>query len=207
MILDAGQLENLRITFSFVKSSWSMFAKSPYRLPLRALIFCALSIAFAATTDAQDSSATNSVKSSQNSPTIAPSISVSDAVAQDQNRRGHAVEYTFIKANLGQREALKASIIANWFAMDDIAIARGQMAAYELFESDEDPAWDVVVAVTYKNAGGYAAIASEFEKIRKVHKSVLIDGKQFRDLGRIVMSRKLYSRYGDNTRDKPVIFK
>jgi hypothetical protein len=184
-----------------------MFAKSLCCLALRVLIVCALSTTFVATTAAQDSSTTNNVKSPQNSPTTAPSISVSDAVAQDQNRRGHAVEYTFIKANLGQREALKAAIIANWFAMDDIAIARGQMATYELFESDEDPAWDVVVAVTYKNAGGYAAIASEFEKIRKEHKSVLIDGKQFRDLGKIVMSRKLYSRYGDNTRDKPVIFK
>jgi hypothetical protein len=38
---------------------------------------------------------------------------------------------------------------------------------------------------------GYAGIASEFEVIRKAHRTVLVDGKGFRDLGQIVRSERL----------------
>lgn len=107
--------------------------------------------------------------------------------------RSVAVEYTFIKSNPGEREALKKFIVANWFKMDAIAAERGLMSAYEVLDSGDDAEpWNVVVAVTYKSRAGYEGIATEFEKIRRDHKKVLIDGKDFKDLGKIVMSRKLY---------------
>ncbi len=109
----------------------------------------------------------------------------------EQNKR--AVEYTFLQSAPGQREALKKFIVANWFAMDDVAIAKGLMESYQLLDSGQDAdAWNVVVAVTYKNRAGYEGITTEFENIRRTHKPVLVDGKSLKDLGKIVMSRKLY---------------
>jgi hypothetical protein len=108
-----------------------------------------------------------------------------------------AVEYTFLKSLPGQHKALQQFIVANWFAMDDKAIAQGQIRSYQLLsdeggeggEGGED--WDVVVAVTYHNRSGYEGIAGEFEKIRQAHRTVSVDGKTLRDLGRITGSRKL----------------
>jgi hypothetical protein len=102
-----------------------------------------------------------------------------------------AVEYTFLKSHPGQRDALSRFIVANWFAMDDGAIARGQIRSYQLLDDEKGEDWDVVVAVTYHNRSGYEGIAGEFEKIRQAHRTVLVDGKTLRDLGRIVSSRKL----------------
>lgn len=118
----------------------------------------------------------------------------SNAYATDATaKRGGAVEYTFLKSTPGEREALKKFIVANWFKMDAIAAERGLMSAYEVLDSGDDAEpWNVVVAVTYMNRAGYEGIAPEFEKIRRDHKKVLIDGKDFKDLGKIVMSRKLY---------------
>jgi hypothetical protein len=108
-------------------------------------------------------------------------------------KRGVAVEYTFLKSAPGEREALKKFIIANWFKMDAIAAERGLMSAYEVLDSGDDAEpWNVMVAVTYMNRAGYEGIATEFEKIRRDHKPTLIDGKGFKDLGKIVSSRKLY---------------
>jgi hypothetical protein len=67
------------------------------------------------------------------------------------------------------------------------------MISYELLDSgNDDDTWNIVVAVSYKNSLGYEGIASDFEKIRKAHSVILIDGKGLADLGKIVQSRKLY---------------
>jgi hypothetical protein len=105
-----------------------------------------------------------------------------------------AVEYTFLKSLPGQREAMKQFIVANWFAMDDVAIARGQIQGYQLLDDESGEGWDVVVAVTYHDARGYEGVAAEFEKIRQAHRTVLVEGKSLRELGRIVGSRKLLLR-------------
>jgi hypothetical protein len=108
-------------------------------------------------------------------------------------KRSVAVEYTFLKSHPGERDALKKFIIANWFKMDAIAAERGLMSSYEVLDSGDDAEpWDVMVAVTYMNRAGYEGIAAEFEKIRRDHKTMPIDGKGFKDLGKIVASRKLY---------------
>jgi hypothetical protein len=104
-----------------------------------------------------------------------------------------AVEYTYLKSLPGERENLKRFISANWFAMDAIAVSQGLMVSYQLLDtgSDDGP-WNVVVAVTYPNSLGYSGIAPQFEKIRRAHQTVLIDGKGMRDLGKVIETRPLF---------------
>jgi len=126
---------------------------------------------------------------------VASSLPASDEKSGEKSaeKRGVAVEYTFLKSLPGEREALKKFIIANWFRMDAIAVEKGLMSSYEVLDSGDDAEpWNVAVAVTYMNRAGYEGIATEFEKIRRDHKLVLIDGKGLKDLGKIVTSRKLY---------------
>lgn len=104
-----------------------------------------------------------------------------------------AVELTFLKANPGQREQLKSFIVANWFAMDQVAKEQGLMAAYTVLDSGTDEgAWNVLVSVTYMNELGYDGIAEAFGRIRKAHTTVLIEGKTLRQLGTIVDSKRLF---------------
>lgn len=64
-----------------------------------------------------------------------------------------AVEYTFLKSASDQREALRKFIVANWFAMDEIAVKRWLMKSHTTLRSgvDEEP-WNVMAAVTYMEA-------------------------------------------------------
>ncbi len=104
-----------------------------------------------------------------------------------------AVELTFLKSNPGDRHRLKRFIEANWLEMDRIAKAQGLMSDYQLLDSNsDDGSWNLLMVVTYPDERGYAGIAEAFEKIRRAHTVVLIDGKGLRDLGAIVESRKLY---------------
>ncbi len=106
-----------------------------------------------------------------------------------------AVELTFLRAEPGQRERLVRFLDANWLAMDRVAVARGLFVEARLVEArDEgaaDPAWDVAVAVTYRDAGGYESVRAQFEEIRRAHAKVLVDGLDFAALGRVVGSRSL----------------
>lgn len=112
-----------------------------------------------------------------------------DAGAEPGRR---AVELTFLRSSPGQREALRRYLVANWFAMDAVAVREGLMDRYQILEAQEDEgAWDLVVAVTYRDAQGYEGIAPAFERIRSAHREVRPDGKALRELGRIVESRKL----------------
>jgi hypothetical protein len=104
-----------------------------------------------------------------------------------------AVEYTYLKSLPGERENLKRFITANWFAMDAIAVSQGLMVSYQLLDTgNDDGPWNVVVAVTYPNSLGYSSIAPQFEKIRRAHQTVLIDGKGMRDLGKVIETRPLF---------------
>lgn len=115
------------------------------------------------------------------------------ALAAEPAAARRAVEMTFLKAVPGAREALKQSIVANWFAMDRIAQAQGLMDSFTVLDTGtDDGAWNVVVSVTYRDERGYEGIREAFERIRAAHQTVLIDGKPLRELGSIVESRKLY---------------
>lgn len=121
----------------------------------------------------------------------APAVSANaPASSAPENKR--AVEFTFIKSLPGKREQLVKFIDANWFAIDEIAVKQGLMRSYRMLDSGDDAEpWNIVVAVTYHDARGYEGIKTKFEEIRKAHTRVLIDGMDFRELGRVVESRKL----------------
>jgi methylmalonyl-CoA mutase cobalamin-binding subunit len=101
-------------------------------------------------------------------------------------------ELTFLKSAEADPARLADFIQRNWFEMDRIAVDLGLMSSYRMLVAQApDEPWDVLVIVGYPSAGGYADIAPAFEKIRKAHKTVLIDGRGLRDLGAIVASRRL----------------
>lgn len=109
--------------------------------------------------------------------------------------RAKVYEYTFLKSVDAKPDALLKFIAENWFAMDKIAVKKGLMVSYSMFEvSGNAGDWNVVVAVGYSTEKGYEAIAAEFEKIRQQHKKVLIEGKDLRELGKIVGSQKFFPR-------------
>lgn len=104
-------------------------------------------------------------------------------------------ECTFLKSFDQQPDKLIRFLTENWFAMDKIAVEQGLIVNYSLFESPDDAeGWNVLVLVGYPSQTGYQAITQEFEKIRHKHQKVLIDGKDLKDLGKIVGSRKIYPR-------------
>jgi hypothetical protein len=106
-----------------------------------------------------------------------------------------AVELTFLKSLPGERDNLRQFIEKNWFAIDAFAQKQGLMAAYTVLDSGSDEgAWNLLVAVTYHTPQGYEGILDAFERIRSAHKTVLIEGKSLKDLGRIVDSKKLQER-------------
>jgi hypothetical protein len=116
-------------------------------------------------------------------------ITASSAAASDRR----AVELTFLKSNPGQREQLKSFIVLNWFAMDKIAKEQGLMSSFTVMDTgtDEGP-WNILVSVTYMNDKGYEGISEAFEKIRRAHTTVRIEGKGQRELGTIVESKRMF---------------
>jgi hypothetical protein len=121
---------------------------------------------------------------------VAMAAITANAAAPSDRR---AVELTFLKSNPGQREQLKSFIVLNWFAMDKIAKQQGLMSAFTVMDTgtDEGP-WNVLVSVTYMNDKGYEGISEAFEKIRRAHTTVRVEGKGLRELGAIVESKRMF---------------
>ena len=104
---------------------------------------------------------------------------------------------TYIQAKAGMREQMKRFLVANWFALDEIAVKQGLMTSYRLLDTGQDAAgdaeaWNIIVISSYRDEKGYEGIKTEFEALRKTHQKVLIDGLDFRELGRIVKSQPLW---------------
>jgi hypothetical protein len=77
--------------------------------------------------------------------------------------------------------------------MDKIAKDQGLMSAFTVMDTGtDDGPWNVLVSVTYMDERGYPGIAEAFEKIRRAHTPVLVDGKALRELGSIVESKRLF---------------
>lgn len=109
----------------------------------------------------------------------------------------HAVELTFLKSVPGQREQLKEFIVRNWFAMDKIAKQQGLIRDFTLMDTGtDDGSWNVLVAVTYTNDKGYEGITDAFEKIRRAHTTVRVNGMTLRELGAIVDSKRVFEHRG-----------
>lgn len=108
------------------------------------------------------------------------------------------VTHTYLAATPGRRDALARFVVANWFAMDRVAVAQGLFRSYRLLENprtDED--WDLIVEVVYNDACGYACVAERFEAIRRAHATVPVDGLLLADLGRVVRSVGFRERRAD----------
>ena len=123
---------------------------------------------------------------------LAVVLAASTASAAIPSER-RAVELTFLKSNPGQREQLKSFIVLNWLAMDKIAKEQWLMSAFTVMDTgtDEGP-WNVLVSVTYMNDKGYEGISEAFEKIRKAHTTVRVEGKALREIGAIVESTRMF---------------
>ena len=99
--------------------------------------------------------------------------------------------FTYLKAKPTRKAELKSFLIKNWFKMDSIAVAQGLFSDYQLYENETDGDWDYIVAVEYFNTERYEKIAEEFEAIRSNHKTVKIDGMDFKELGEFVKSESV----------------
>ncbi|MCE2914425.1 MAG: hypothetical protein LW768_02565 [Rubrivivax sp.] len=120
---------------------------------------------------------------------VLPALAQPQPAAAAPTRR--AVELTFLRALPGQRERLAQFIVANWFEMDRIAKLQGLMDDYRLLDSGtDDDDWHALMVVTYHDERGYPGIAEAFERIRRAHTTVRIDGKGLRELGSIILSRR-----------------
>jgi hypothetical protein len=104
--------------------------------------------------------------------------------------RTRLYELTYLQSLDPDPAALIRFIEQNWFAMDAEAVRQGLMTSYSLLRG-EDPQWNLVCAVGYPDPAGYAGIDAQFEAIRKAHRTVLVDGKGLKELGRITGNRKL----------------
>lgn len=112
-------------------------------------------------------------------------------------RTSRAVELTFMKSRPGQRGNLVRYIVANWFAMDSAARARGLLDGFSVLESGVDGGpWDVVVSTSYRDTRGHEGIAEAFDLIRKSHQEVLIEGRGLDDLGSIIDSQTVFEHPG-----------
>ncbi len=99
--------------------------------------------------------------------------------------------YTYLKAKPDQRSNLKEFLVKNWFAMDSIAVQRGLFNDYQLLENSDlsnEAEWDYIVAVEYYTKGTYQDIQAEWIKVRNNHKTVLINGLSFPELGGVIKS-------------------
>ncbi len=105
--------------------------------------------------------------------------------------------HTYLKAKPGLRSELKDFVLQNWIAQDAKAVEQGLFKTYQLLENGSaDTTYDFIVAVAYFDTTAYAGVAVAFEVIRKAHRKVLIGGKDFRDLGLVVRSQRLYEVAG-----------
>lgn len=107
--------------------------------------------------------------------------------------RTRLYELTYLQSLDPNPAALIRFIEQNWFAMDAEAVRQGLMTSYSLLRG-EDPQWNLVCAVGYPDPAGYAGIDAQFEAIRKAHRTVLVDGKGLKELGRITGNRKRSER-------------
>ena len=119
------------------------------------------------------------------------------AEAEPPLTRDTSWTFTHLKANAGNKELLRQIIVENWFAMDAIAVRQKLFKDYRLIENvtepsaSEDIAWDFIVAVEYFGDQSYLDISEPFEEIRSKHQIVLIEGKAFSELGRVVRSERV----------------
>lgn len=127
-------------------------------------------------------------------------LSVSINALGQQTDSQNTWTYTYLKAKEGQKEHLKQFLEKNWFAMDSIAVQQGLFNDYQLIYNNNtatEAQWDYIVAVEYFTTGTYSDIETEWLKIKEKHETILINGKNFPELGGVVGSQQLI--FGEDT--------
>jgi hypothetical protein len=127
-------------------------------------------------------------------------LAVAPDAAQAQGRaqlQPALVTHTFVKALPDRRAQLRRYLEQNWLAMDRRGIDLGIFTHALLFElsavsdgASPDLA-DFVMVVGYLTPGGYADVDAKFRDIRRQHKTILVDGLDFKDLGRVTGEQQL----------------
>ncbi len=136
---------------------------------------------------------------------LAPLAAIATTPAKP-TKKTVAIEQTYLKASAGNYAALIAYLKANWFVMDQRAVEQGFFNSYQLMTNECADAngesksqdcklttdWHLVMVVSYPQALGYddPATKAAFDAIRRAHKEVLIDGKNFKALGAIVLHQR-----------------
>lgn len=105
------------------------------------------------------------------------------------------VTLTHLKSKPGRLAHLERFVRANWFAMDEIAVAQGLFVSYEWLDtgSDEGP-WNAIVMVTYVDEKGFEGIQQRWTPIRSAHQEVRPDGMGLKDLGQVLETHNLFER-------------
>ena len=103
-----------------------------------------------------------------------------------------SIEMTFLKSLDPDPARLARFIRLNWLAMDEVAKQRGLMTDYRMLVARGDGDWNVLVMVSYPTERGFEAIREPWAEIVRAHSVVPIDGKNLRELGRIVASRRVF---------------
>ena len=117
------------------------------------------------------------------------------AAARASSNANPVITHTYLAAKPRERERLARYVVANWFAMDALAVDAGLFASFRLLENAaEDGEWDLVVEVVYNDACGYPCVAERFERIRAAHVPVPVGGKGLTDLGRVLRTETLHQR-------------
>jgi hypothetical protein len=95
---------------------------------------------------------------------------------------------TYLKATPGDAERLARFIERNWFVMDAHARRIGALEGAVLVRgSARDTTWDLLEIARYRDAAQLARVDSVFRTIiRPAHRVEPVDGRGFRELGRIV---------------------
>ena len=122
------------------------------------------------------------------------------SVGTKQRPKPLLVTQTYVKALPDRRDQLARFLELNWLAMDRRGIDAGIFTHADLFESvgaGGDGAAisaDFIVEVGYLTPAGYSDVETRFNDIRKLHKTVLIDGLGLKELGRVIGDRQLRPR-------------
>ena len=106
---------------------------------------------------------------------------------------GAVWQLTYLKALPGHRARLEQFLEQNWFVMDARAKRAGYLVDNHLLRgSGADTTWDLVEISMYADSLQHARIDSIFRTIiRPQHTTVLVDGMEFRELGRFVREETL----------------
>jgi hypothetical protein len=100
-------------------------------------------------------------------------------------------QFTYLKAEPGQRERLERFITLNWFGPDERARGKGYIDGFLLLRGTEaDPSWDLVVIDIFPDADSQKKARERYRtEIMPEHKKQLVDGMDFPALGKVVGER------------------